>query len=149
MVSTHSHPKVAGQAEAQADWKKMFQHTATRRWLEFNKLDEIVHYVFQHTATRRWLAKTAKRSWQRLQFQHTATRRWLVTPRPELLRPPTVSTHSHPKVAGGQTTKTHAPAQFQHTATRRWLENVFRKWLGLPVVSTHSHPKVAGSYFPF
>ena len=122
MVSTHSHPKVAGQAEAQADWKKMFQHTATRRWLEFNKLDEIVHYVFQHTATRRWLEFNKLDEIVHYVFQHTATRRWLAEAKINQV----------------------AAWEFQHTATRRWLVPDIAPLSFSSLVSTHSHPKVAG-----
>ena len=78
----------------------LFQHTATRRWLEspfqpmpsrdlgFNTQPPeggwfqgvgIVGFLhaFQHTATRRWLDHLPYRWIYRLLFQHTATRRWL------------------------------------------------------------------------
>ena len=55
-------------------------------------------------------------------FQHTATRRWLGELITAHVERALVSTHSHPKVAGG--------------------EDLLP--LSLTIVSTHSHPKVAG-----
>ena len=56
--------------------------------------------MFQHTATRRWLEVEADIAWMRRMFQHTATRRWLVRAPKTKKMTDTVSTHSHPKVAG-------------------------------------------------
>ena len=56
----------------------MFQHTATRRWLQVIGLTATPYRMFQHTATRRWLHTfivLADRFTPK--FQHTATRRWL------------------------------------------------------------------------
>ena len=78
VVSTHSHPKVAAYLISKfLRSKKMFQHTATRRWLPMNYWLIFMNMMFQHTATRRWLLKT------------------LYSPFQKRL----VSTHSHPKVA--------------------------------------------------
>ena len=77
----------------------MFQHTATRRWLQmsstfmrwvasFNtqppeggckfRLTKLkLDYLFQHTATRRWLPLFFDDFDVFFKFQHTATRRWL------------------------------------------------------------------------
>ena len=42
-------------------------------------LNLIVKRLFQHTATRRWLHNVAKTAYQvKVEFQHTATRRWLL-----------------------------------------------------------------------
>ena len=57
VVSTHSRPKVAGLRYLRQQTEQSFQHTAARRWLEFEKL--AFNYLvlgFQHTAARRWLA---------------------------------------------------------------------------------------------
>ena len=35
LVSTHSHPKVAAKLKEAKDTAIMFQHTATRRWLQY------------------------------------------------------------------------------------------------------------------
>ena len=62
-VSTHSHPKVAAQIEDKATARVMFQHTATRRWLQpFNKSLKM-QCLFQHTATRRWLLAEEVLAW--------------------------------------------------------------------------------------
>ena len=63
VVSTHSHPKVAG-----VYVEEMCRNT----W-------------FQHTATRRWLPDCANGYRHTMRFQHTATRRWLL-PRPAIRR---------------------------------------------------------------
>ena len=55
--------------------------------------------VFQHTATRRWLQIANLIQFSTLLFQHTATRRWLRQLQCEYLFYGFVSTHSHPKVA--------------------------------------------------
>ncbi len=56
---------------------KLFQLTATRRWLH-DVLDNIMAKMgFQLTATRRWLPTSAKYYKARAEFQLTATRRWL------------------------------------------------------------------------
>ena len=99
-VSTHSHPKVAATSSA--------SFTAIPSW-------------FQHTATRRWLRVSWVDGYFLRMFQHTATRRWLQNRRDGARRQPTVSTHSHPKVAA------KASAQGNR----------------IIYVSTHSPPKVA------
>ena len=125
---------------------KMFQHTATRRWLHEPKSDPIVPSMFQHTATRRWLPLELLYALRVVLFQHTATRRWLLGILSALPESTFVSTHSHPKVAAGlksldgmiDTVSTHShpkvaaiklltillKAVFQHTATRRWLHHI-------------------------
>ena len=101
--------------------------------------------VFQHTATRRWLLSKLKPNSQFLgMFQHTATRRWLRSHYKKYHIQPLVSTHSHPKVAASLSllanvmppcfntqppeggcddviNKHYIDDVFQHTATRRWL----------------------------
>ena len=55
-------------------------------------------------------------------FQHTATRRWLHLLNKQYQKNPTVSTHSHPKVAAHfSSSRSNSIPSFQHTATRRWL----------------------------
>ena len=78
IVSTHSHPKVAAKALSVSDGKaRVFQHTATRRWLQSLTLTLFSVEGFQHTATRRWLLNSF----------------FVISPQIA------VSTHSHPKVA--------------------------------------------------
>ena len=55
--------------------------------------------LFQHTATRRWLQITKFCLWLNVKFQHTATRRWLPASPAFVRLRVFVSTHSHPKVA--------------------------------------------------
>ena len=126
----------------------------------------LVERLFQHTATRRWLpTMTVRRRYFPL-FQHTATRRWLPTYRKIISAFYEVSTHSHPKVAalgilagivptksfntqppeGGCRATSAMPfvsQLFQHTATRRWLLGKTLLVTQHLAVSTHSHPKVA------
>ena len=105
-------------------YSEQFQHTATRRWLDFVvSMVCIIHGLFQHTATRRWLAWARRLTTALQKFQHTATRRWLDDAAAAIGGlDVAVSTHSHPKVAGGNgsISANHAGV-FQHTATRRWL----------------------------
>ena len=54
-VSTHSHPKVAACLVYLLHHYKLFQHTATRRWLLKATATLLNTSTFQHTATRRWL----------------------------------------------------------------------------------------------
>ena len=124
----------------------MFQHTATRRWLQGTQGDGKSSLGFQHTATRRWLLTGhslnrqgscfntqppeggclafAARQADDFVFQHTATRRWLPYNRRGVVSQIAVSTHSHPKVAASKQT-------------------LHGNGTG---VSTHSHPKVAAVF---
>ena len=79
LVSTHSHPKVAG-------WCKMGND---RRYGRFNTQPPEGGWSFKLCEGRRLIL-----------FQHTATRRWLGTVRAAAEAFAAVSTHSHPKVAG-------------------------------------------------
>ena len=77
-VSTHSHPKVAAKQDYINVMYLLFQHTATRRWLQFSLFKSSFVWLFQHTATRRWLREK--------DFD-------------VYIYDSVVSTHSHPKVA--------------------------------------------------
>ena len=78
--------------------------------------------VFQHTATRRWLGGGVKSS-QGLPSVSTHSHPKVAGTALILnWRREAVSTHSHPKVAGlGVSGWPKWSASFQHTATRRWL----------------------------
>ena len=100
LVSTHSHPKVAAHAvelqlldengfntqppeggcgdhEIKNKLKKLFQHTATRRWL-LNFINPKTNPRRVSTHSHPKVAASASMSTFRLKkFQHTATRRWL------------------------------------------------------------------------
>ena len=76
-VSTHSHPKVAACLVYLLHHYILFQHTATRRWLQLIVSSPVPYLRFQHTATRRWLQANELASLASVEFQHTATRRWL------------------------------------------------------------------------
>ena len=144
IVSTHSHPKVAAHELDVIHHKKLFQHTATRRWLLVaRRTDNQQPFVSTHS--------------------HPKVAAYCL---PAKGKPSAVSTHSHPKVAAfiAKVGKKTQP-KFQHTATRRWLHltalcflslpmfqhTATRRWLPLfpnrrnsrQTVSTHSHPKVA------
>ena len=171
VVSTHSHPKVAGYRPDLTILDDIeFQHTATRRWLGLNLIDWCGRIISFNT-------QPPEGGWGSVLSAHVSA--------------VSVSTHSHPKVAGDTVDTFGGGSLFQHTATRRWLaggfrpaapctgrfntqppeggwaifgaaraaERVFqhtatRRWLvlrrvGLRValrVSTHSHPKVAGRH---
>ena len=146
----------------------MFQHTATRRWLQIRINTCICHSRFQHTATRRWLLRRKYstafrflgfntqppeggcfpsfiRNSKNRQFQHTATRRWLQMIfyiflfHRQFQHTATRRWLPFNQILQRKTT------QFQHTATRRWLHFDFFSSGVILKVSTHSHPKVAAS----
>ena len=120
-VSTHSHPKVAACHKAVAGRVVGFQHTATRRWLLVQDLDDINQCIVSTHSHPKVAA----------QCNHVACRRCygFNTQPPEggclackmLEKGEHVSTHSHPKVAAVEQLETDHEARFQHTATRRWL----------------------------
>ena len=120
-VSTHSHPKVAGSARQANTPAKSFQHTATRRWLDAPLRCDIAACQFQHTATRRWLG--SKEVLMEKLFSRFNTQPpeggWPTCSGSSSNWP--VSTHSHPKVAGAHFSGFSLVCWFQHTATRRWL----------------------------
>ena len=100
--------------------------------------------MFQHTATRRWLQILSPSDRNTSGFQHTATRRWLPQLKCMLYHFLDVSTHSHPKVAASSVLELlNKCSLFQHTATRRWLRHSSPNISFDDLVSTHSHPKVA------
>ena len=63
-----------------------------------------------------------------------------------MVKLPSVSTHSHPKVAAVVFSVYSRFRAFQHTATRRWLLGGYLLINQTGNVSTHSHPKVAASW---
>ena len=122
LVSTHSHPKVAGAHFSGFSLVCWFQHTATRRWLVSFNLVMKGHIMFQHTATRRWLG---------FGVDDDAVR--------------AVSTHSHPKVAGGMTASAiYCVRRFNTQPPEGGWGLQYLTLRTLDAVSTHSHPKVAG-----
>ena len=56
---------------------RLFQHSATRRWLLDRQSTEEHDKKFQHSATRRWLRWFTFGALAQFEFQHSATRRWL------------------------------------------------------------------------
>ena len=102
-----------------------------------------MHRLFQHTATRRWLLKIKWLSALILKFQHTATRRWLRTELCQVLHPALVSTHSHPKVAANLLALNHCYLIVSTHSHPKVAANSNRRPVRLSRVSTHSHPKVA------
>ena len=145
VVSTHSHPKVAGQLIDYSFLFVLFQHTATRRWLVRRRINGRYRRLGFNTQPPEggWIMLKTMMIFM-LWFQHTATRRWLelVAHLPECN--PAVSTHSHPKVAGWQSILAVRRRCCFNTQPPEggWLAKNKRKdWRR---VSTHSHPKVAG-----
>ena len=142
-VSTHSHPKVAGPTMPADMATCSFQHTATRRWLG--------QLPVSPTARLGFNTQPPEGGWQSSA---------------EVAAECTVSTHSHPKVAGvaqhlkrqplaGFNTQPpeggwgistgclkHTP-KFQHTATRRWLGNCMAAIHRL-MLFQHTATRVAG-----
>ena len=102
----------------------MFQHTATRRWLQSNDASLADIMAFQHTATRRRLPKVCFIRIFAISFQHTAARRRLRGKANKHLGKAMVSTHSRPKAAASITLPDG---------------NAFK-------VSTHSRPKAAARF---
>ena len=120
-VSTHSHPKVAANTNTKIKYSiLMFQHTATRRWLQSNALTPDYIGEFQHTATRRWLQCAIILSKEQASFntqppeggcngkhKTNEVKNGFNTQPPEggcqgslsMAKVRIVSTHSHPKVA--------------------------------------------------
>ena len=122
-VSTHSHPKVAACLVYLLHHYKLFQHTATRRWLQLIVSSPVPYLRFQHTATRRWLLALKDLTWKFRSF-NTQPPEGGCEIKPIARNRCEVSTHSHPKVA----------------ATKLAIEKLLSK------VSTHSHPKVAANF---
>ena len=100
VVSTHSRPKAAGAYRAAYNAEKMFQLTAARRRLVWQKSLFAFQFPFQLTAARRRLdlPKSVKEIFK--MFQLTAARRRLVSLLRGELAALRVSTHSRPKAAG-------------------------------------------------
>ena len=125
-VSTHSPPKVAAIPIFRlSHLHSSFQHTATRRRLQFLFRVSIANTWFQHTATRRRLLMEIQ--WSRL-FRM-------------------VSTHSHPKAAAVRRIIYIYKTVFQHTATRRRLRQK-RSRLSLSYRSFNTQPPEGGCYSP-
>ena len=76
-VSTHSHPKVAASCHRMNPLSYVFQHTATRRWLQLlSDLPRKRQRVSTHSHPK-VAAGTIIQFASNALFQHTATRRWL------------------------------------------------------------------------
>ena len=143
----------------------MFQHTATRRWLDVRQ-STAAFYRAVSTHSHPKVAAAGRAGTRCTAYVSTHSHPKVagcdLFDRDQLLL---VSTHSHPKVAVPRTTKLMMMDGFQHTATRRWLSassamavkaTCFNTqppeggWSSRPQptksllpVSTHSHPKVA------
>ena len=143
----------------------LFQLTAARRRLGFQRLRLFRLPKFQLTAARRRLGLRMCRLQPQKLFQLTAARRRLglcVTTfcldRGFNSQPPeggwtvggnkcglsVVSTHSRPKAAGRATTEITRRRKFQLTAARRRLGSGLARLVSSLRVSTHSRPKAAG-----
>ena len=146
LVSTHSHPKVAAcNIHGLRNFLKLFQHTATRRWLQScaaNALHVCIVSTHSHPKVAACLRKCkqsqwvgfntqppeggcqlfAQDKWLGKMFQHTATRRWLLMAQGILLQR-----------LGGFNTQPPEGGCF--------IKGFY--WHRIAKVSTHSHPKVA------
>ena len=145
-VSTHSHPKVAGrQVDRICREQTVSTHSHPKVAGRPNKYSGSTHPCFNTQPPEGGWKGRLKRPIMRFCFNTQPpeggwqSQSWL----PRLHR--SVSTHSHPKVAGRRNTSAcRTAARFQHTATRRWLVLGFVTAVAEIPVSTHSHPKVAG-----
>ena len=107
-VSTHSHPKVAAKATEIEAGGRLFQHTATRRWLPQAPALGCVPCGFNTQPPEGGC-----------DIGHGGQRGC------------GVSTHSHPKVAASAKSPNISDvAWFQHTATRRWLHGAISMSVG-------------------
>ena len=144
MVSTHSRPKTAGQANrAKFAFNAWFQHTAARRRLE-RKAEACFEYAeFQHTAARRRLGCPRRRPRMRAGFNTQPPEDgWEI--HGETLKAVEVSTHSRPKTAG-KPYKTVNAALYVSTHSRpKTAGTLFFDSAMTSPVSTHSRPKTAG-----
>ena len=123
VVSTHSHPKVAGTPLAR---------TLRTRDVSTHSHPKVAGVIVQEHVIHIDVSTHSHPKVAGLVFI-------------EVGRQNLVSTHSHPKVAGPTAAVSACSAAwFQHTATRRWLEEIGQKCVIARAVSTHSHPKVAG-----
>ena len=95
-----------GQPSRRRGCLRLFQHTAARRRLGFRHVPAVQKCLFQHTAARRRLEITKAVKATNGMFQHTAARRRLAPCTIRFNRSLIVSTHSRPKAAGGEKTKT-------------------------------------------
>ena len=108
VVSTHSHPKVAAKATEIEAGGRLFQHTATRRWLPQAPALGCVPCGFNTQPPEGGC-----------DIGHGGQRGC------------GVSTHSHPKVAASAKSPNISDvAWFQHTATRRWLHGAISMSVG-------------------
>ena len=124
-VSTHSHPKVAACLVYLLHHYKLFQHTATRRWLLSVMMTfKSVTGVSTHSHPKVAASRSSLCMPHSLVSTHShpkvaAVIFCLHSPHQQ------VSTHSHPKVAATVFTDAKAALVFQHTATRRWLHQIY------------------------
>ena len=168
LVSTHSHPKVAAPITRLRSYEmRLFQHTATRRWLRLKKAIYIRHIDVSTHSHPKVAASVGKRNADHHYVSTHSHPKVAATLQKTAFTIPIVSTHSHPKVAAAWIRACVSTLQFQHTATRRWLHRCNQhlsprscfntqppeggcagmravRLPGLPV-STHSHPKVAAA----
>ena len=144
-VSTHSHPKVAAYHSGISTVLSIsFNTQPPEGGCKFSLFFFSNFRMFQHTATRRWLLCDSPNNAQLAKVSthsHPKVAAWSTS---MLLRLSLVSTHSHPKVAAQQWGQCHfddrgfntqppeggccylvvirkTKGWFQHTATRRWL----------------------------
>ena len=125
----------------------LFQHTATRRWLQGFAYSVAKDIAFQHTATRRWLLITHIVDIAFQKFQHTATRRWLPVGLDFKAATKAVSTHSHPKVAAAKNHVFLLCAKVSTHSHPKVAASPPFYYVAHFAVSTHSHPKVAANTF--
>ena len=102
LVSTHSHPKVAATSLTVAVYQQMFQHTATRRWLQNTLKNQPSRMCFNTQPPEGGCPCLRKQNRENTSFNTQPPEGGcVVAGRPGTGK--TVSTHSHPKVAAKNT----------------------------------------------
>ena len=147
-VSTHSHPKVAALGQRQDELRaKMFQHTATRRWLH-RPLNKVIcaRVVSTHSHPKVAALMHALLSLIQMGFNTQPPEGGCIT---SLVKSGIEFSFNTQPPEGGCSLNRNVLIKylkFQHTATRRWLHKEPKMEFKSYQVSTHSHPKVAATF---
>ena len=145
LVSTHSHPKVAGPIGFRIIRQFQVSTHSHPKVAGFTNNQIVLCYIrFQHTATRRWLvmddaATPTNRTVSTHSHPKVAGMTWRLN-----IKRLTVSTHSHPKVAGKVGNGGWSDFIVSTHSHPKVAGNLRQEIRPKTVVSTHSHPKVAG-----
>ena len=145
-VSTHSHPKVAASPSSiYSSQSASFNTQPPEGGCDFSCFSFYINDLFQHTATRRWLQRDQRDRDKILSFNTQPPEGGCE--RMEQCERLEVCFNTQPPEGGcvKRLTGRNKELMFQHTATRRWLPPLYAYANEYLRVSTHSHPKVAAS----